>query len=270
MSAPVVGAVLAGGRSGRMGSDKAWLDWHGSTLLERTVAGLRRALTGPVVVVRSRGQRLPALPADVLVIDDPAPGRGPLQGLATALAVADAPLVFACSTDLPLLHPALVRSLLARAQSQPQAEVVLPLVHGRRQHLTAFYRTAAAGRAAELVGSGRLAVADLVEALTAVLIDESELLADPAVAAADPRLESFVNLNTPGDYTRARALALPTVAVQHPDHPPVLVEAANLAVAAAAVAAGGEGAIRATLDGRTGVWSPHTPLFAGDTVSFGG
>jgi len=59
------GVVLAGGRSSRMGAPKAALDWHGSTLLRRTVSVVARAVTGPVLVVRAPGQPLPDLPPGV-------------------------------------------------------------------------------------------------------------------------------------------------------------------------------------------------------------
>ena len=52
-----------------MGSPKAALEWHGSTLLRRTVGILARATGGPVVVVRAWGQELPPLPPDVEVVD---------------------------------------------------------------------------------------------------------------------------------------------------------------------------------------------------------
>ena len=54
-----------------MGTPKAALEWHGSTLLRRTVGILARATGGPVVVVRARGQELPELPKDISII----PGR---------------------------------------------------------------------------------------------------------------------------------------------------------------------------------------------------
>src|SRR5947208_4621260 len=77
------GIVLAGGRSTRMGTPKAWLEWHGTTLLDRVVRVVSRAVDGgPVVVVRAPGQDLPELPAGVLVVDDAAEGQGPLEGLA--------------------------------------------------------------------------------------------------------------------------------------------------------------------------------------------
>ena len=74
------GVVLAGGRSSRMGSPKAALDWHGSTLLRRTVSVVARAVTGPVLVVRAPGQQLPDLPPEVEVAADPREGLGPVAG----------------------------------------------------------------------------------------------------------------------------------------------------------------------------------------------
>ena len=62
------GIVLAGGRSSRMGTPKAALEWHGSTLLHRTVSIVARATGGPVVVVRAPGQDLPDLPCGTLVV----------------------------------------------------------------------------------------------------------------------------------------------------------------------------------------------------------
>src|ERR1700758_448411 len=101
------GVVLAGGRSSRMGTPKAALEWHGSTLLRRTVGILARATGGPVVVVRAAGQDLPDLPGLVPVCDDPREGKGPVRGIAVGLAAlaGQAEAAFVTSTDLPFLHP---------------------------------------------------------------------------------------------------------------------------------------------------------------------
>src|ERR671939_2131575 len=94
------GIVLAGGRSSRMGSPKAALEWHGSTLLRRVVGIVARGVDGPVVVVRAPGQELPALPEGVEVVEDAREGRGPLEGMAAGLAaVRDrAPVAYVSST----------------------------------------------------------------------------------------------------------------------------------------------------------------------------
>ncbi|MGB8961439.1 MAG: molybdenum cofactor guanylyltransferase, partial [Pseudonocardiaceae bacterium] len=109
------GVVLAGGRSSRMGAPKAELEWHGSTLLRRTVGVLARSVEGPLLVVRAAGQSLPEMPAQVEVVDDPEEGLGPLQGIAAGLGAlaGRAQAAFVCSTDLPFLHPAFVRRVLS-------------------------------------------------------------------------------------------------------------------------------------------------------------
>src|SRR5690349_11107736 len=99
-----------------MGEDKAWLDWQGQPLLAHTCALLAGCVGGPLVVVRSTpDQSLPPLPAAARVVDDPEPGLGPLMGIAAGLAAAGrtAEVAFVCATDLPLLHPAFVRRLVA-------------------------------------------------------------------------------------------------------------------------------------------------------------
>ena len=88
-----------------MGTSKAHLEWHGSTLLRRTAGIVARGVEGPVVVVRAPGQELPALPADVEVVEDAREGRGPLQGIAAGLAHMRerAEVCFVSSVDVPLL-----------------------------------------------------------------------------------------------------------------------------------------------------------------------
>src|SRR5215475_6707590 len=139
--AKAAGVVLAGGRSSRMGSPKAALEWHGSTLLWRTVAIIGRATSGPVVVVRAPGQELPPLPPGTEVVDDPREGQGPVQGIAAGLAALTdrADVAFISSTDMPFLHPAFVRRVVLAAGDG--ADVGLPVARGFRQPLAAAYRT---------------------------------------------------------------------------------------------------------------------------------
>src|SRR5258706_2010005 len=150
------GIVLVGGRSSRMGTPKAALEWHGSTLLRRTVGILARVTAGPVLVVRAPGQPLPDLPPQVDVVDDPREGLGPVQGLAAGLAAAAgrADVAFVCSTDLPFLHPAFVRRVL-RAVADG-ADVSLPVARGYPQPLAAAYRATLAPVAERLGAQGRL------------------------------------------------------------------------------------------------------------------
>src|SRR2546430_17342424 len=92
-----------------MGTSKAALEWHGSTLLRRTVGILARVTDGPVVVVRAPGQDLPALPGHTVVVDYPREGPGTVQWLADGRAsIKDVPGAGLFDTPRqPLSHPAL-------------------------------------------------------------------------------------------------------------------------------------------------------------------
>jgi molybdenum cofactor guanylyltransferase len=268
------GIVLAGGRSSRMGTPKAALEWHGSTLLRRTVGILARVADGPVVVVRAPGQSLPGLPAAIGVVDDPREGLGPVQGLAAGLAAVDgqAEIAFVCSTDLPFLHPAFARRVL-RAVADG-ADVGLPVARGYNQPLAAAYRTALAPVAERLVREQRLRPAFLFDECVVARLDEAALRADPILAALDPDLDSVLNVNEPADYEAARARPEPEVTIQRfgalsdGHRGPQLVRAATVAGAAAAAGLALDGHVVAALNGDQITRDGEVPLAAGDTVFF--
>jgi molybdopterin-guanine dinucleotide biosynthesis protein A len=269
------GIVLAGGRSSRMGTAKAALEWHGSTLVRRTAGILARVTDGPVVVVRAPGQDLPALPPGIEVADDPREGLGPVQGLAAGLAAlaGRAEVAFVSSTDMPFLHPAFVRRVL-RAPQRDGVDVGLPVARGYPQPLAAAYRVALAPVAERLVAEERLRPAFLFEQCAVERLDEATLRDDPVLAALDPGLDSVVNVNEPADYQRARARPAPEVTIQrfgplangHRGPQPVL--AATVAEAAGAAGLTLDGHVVAALNGDQITRDGETPLAAGDTVFF--
>ncbi|HEX4091140.1 MAG TPA: molybdenum cofactor guanylyltransferase [Trebonia sp.] len=294
----LAGVVLAGGRSSRMGAPKAALEWHGSTLLRRTVGIVARATEGPVIVVRASGQPLPELPPGIVVVDDPRPGKGPLQGIAAGLAaVADLSnradpagrggladfdaaggcpeFAFVSSTDLPFLHPAFIR-LVLRLLREDGADVALPVARGFRQPLAAGYRVSLAPSVDRLVAADRLRPAFLFDECAVSLLDEARLRRDPALAAVDPDLDSVVNVNEPADYQAARSRPAPVVTVRvlspapRPD-PPVTVRAVRAATVQAAAAAVGLTLgrdVTVALNGRPAGQDGGLPLATGDAVAF--
>jgi molybdenum cofactor guanylyltransferase len=272
--ANTAGIVLAGGRSSRMGTPKAALEWHGSTLLRRTAGILERVADGPVVVVRAPGQPLPALPASVEVVDDPREGLGPVQGLAAGLAAVAgrAEIAFVCSTDLPFLHPAFARRVLRAAAEG--ADVGLPIARGYPQPLAAAYRTGLAPVAERLVREERLRPAFLFDECTVARLDDAALRADPMLGALDPDLDSVLNVNEPADYEAARARPAPEVTVQRfgaladGHRGPRAVRAATVAGAADAAGLALDGHVVAALNGDQITRDGEVPLAAGDTVFF--
>jgi molybdopterin-guanine dinucleotide biosynthesis protein A len=201
----LAGIVLCGGRSARMGTPKAWLDFGGETLLERTVRVVATA-TAPVIVVAAPGQDLPALPAGVMVVRDPIAGRGPLQGIAAGLsAIAEhAPAAFVSATDAPFLHASLIRRLAVLLGDH---EAVVPRQGGHLHALSAIYGVSARAPIAALLAEGTLRLSSLFERARALVADEALLLAGAELAAADPVLRSLRNVNTPAEYAAALAEA---------------------------------------------------------------
>jgi molybdopterin-guanine dinucleotide biosynthesis protein A len=258
------GIVLAGGRSTRMGTPKAALEWHGSTLLRRVVGIVARGVDGPVVVVRAPGQALPALPAAVEVVEDAREGRGPLQGLAAGLTVLEgrAQVAYASSVDAPLLHPAFVRRVLRALDDD--VDVVLPHAHGFPQPLAAAYRAALLERIERRLADDRVRLAELFDECRVRRLDESQLLADGDLAAADPALDSLLNLNEPADYEATRARPAPEVTVNGLG----AVRASTLAAAAQAAGVTLDGRVVAALNGDQISRDPDLPLVAGDTIAF--
>lgn len=102
------GVILAGGRSSRMGTDKALLDWHGVPLVVHVYEAVKAAVDGPVVVVAAPGQLLP-----VPAVRDPEAYRGPVVGLKVGLEAVGM-RAFVCGTDQPVAHAVLPELLRAR------------------------------------------------------------------------------------------------------------------------------------------------------------
>jgi molybdopterin-guanine dinucleotide biosynthesis protein A len=200
----LAGIVLCGGKSSRMGSSKAWLDFGGEPLLARTVRTVA-TVASPVVVVAAPGQDVPPLPEGVAVVRDLVSGRGPLQGIAAGLdAIADrAAAAFVSSTDAPFLHPALIRRLAAlRGDAY---DIAVPRAGGHHHPLSAVYGVAARAEIELLLAEGRLRAFLLLERMRTLVADESLLLAGEELAAADPALRSLRNVNTPEEYAAAFA-----------------------------------------------------------------
>ena len=261
-----------------MGTAKAALEWHGSVLVYRTAGILARATGGPVVVVRASGQELPDLPKGTQVVDDPRPGKGPVQGIAAGLAAlaGQADVAFVSSTDMPFLHPVFIRRVLRVVADDPGTDVALPVARGYPQPLAAAYRVSLAATAERLVEQDRLRPAFLFGECSTVRLDDATLTADPLIAALDPDLDSVVNINTPEDYQEARARPAPEVTVQLFGALAKAggtgglrsVRAATVDAAASAVHLAMEQHVTAALNGDQITRDGATPLVAGDTVSF--
>jgi len=258
-----------------MGSPKAALEWHGSTLLRRVTGIVARAVDGPVVVVRAPGQELPRLDGVAEIVADSIEGRGPLQGIAAGLAaIGDrASVAYVTSTDVPLLHPRFVRRVLDFFTDELDA--VVPEIAGHRQPLAAAYRLDLLSTVEELIAEARMRPAFLFERCRVLQLSEEALLRDSALARVDPQLSSVRNLNEPADYEAAHAEPAPEIRVERFGTlvPPgggrrLTVRAWSLGGAAAAAGLALDEHVVAALNGDQITRDADLPLAAGDSIAF--
>jgi molybdenum cofactor guanylyltransferase len=189
---PIVGAVLAGGASRRMGAPKATLELGGRPLLEYPLAAVQGAGLEPAVVAK-RDSPLP--PLAVARWDEPAEPTHPLTGIVAALAAARGRPVLAVACDMPFVTAELLADLAARGG----ADVVLPEAAERLHPLLARWDPALLPTLRDALGR-EAPLHQLAEELDARRIGEAELR-----RFGDPGRLLF-NVNEPGDLERAAEL----------------------------------------------------------------
>jgi molybdopterin-guanine dinucleotide biosynthesis protein A len=193
--------ILCGGKSTRMGRDKATLPFGHELMLQRVVRLIGEVVPPScTVVVAAPQQSLPQLPQDVLVARDKHEGRGPLEGLAAGLrALGDrAGAVYVTACDVPLLVPAFVSRMF---ELLGDYEIAVPF-DGRHHHpLAAVYRPGVLGRVEQQLKTNQLSPRDLF-----TKVRTREVPVD-LLRAVDPQLATLQNLNEPQDYLAALAAA---------------------------------------------------------------
>jgi molybdopterin-guanine dinucleotide biosynthesis protein A len=190
----VTAFVLAGGKSTRMGSDKAFLPWEQGTLLSHA---LKLAGTvAPEVRIVGNKEKFAGFGT---VIEDAYAERGPLGGIHAALSTTITQWNLILAVDLPLLEPRFLEYLLLQAR-EAQAMVTVPLAAGGYQPLTAVYRNEFVAIAEQSLRENKNKIDPLFAEVKTRVIQPEEL------AQAGFSLAMFRNLNTPEDFERANQI----------------------------------------------------------------
>jgi molybdopterin-guanine dinucleotide biosynthesis protein A len=191
----VTGVIQAGGKSTRMGGEpKALIELGGRRLIERVAAVVRQVADDLLIVTNTPGlyQFL-----DVPMVPDAFPDHGSLGGIYSGLAAAPGDAAFTVACDMPFLSPAVARLVVDRAGD---ADVVIPRAGDQLQTLHAVYGKACLPHIEARLRSGRLKIVGFFDAVRVLEVPEA------AVARhADPEVV-FMNVNTPDELARARAL----------------------------------------------------------------
>jgi molybdopterin-guanine dinucleotide biosynthesis protein A len=187
----VTGVILAGGKSSRMGQNKALMSLGGRRLIDRVVDVLRQVFPQLLLVTNS-----PEVYVDLglPMAGDVFPDKGSLGGIYSAVYYASTPYSFVVACDMPFLQAAIIRYLLSQIANY---DVVMPEVHGEMQPLHAVYSKACLSAILRRLEANRLKIVGFLPdvRVRTVIADELQSL--------DPDLLAFQNLNTPEEFDAA-------------------------------------------------------------------
>ena len=200
--------ILAGGKSTRMGQDKAWLMLDGRPLVMRVIDRVL-PLVDEVIVSTNQPDAfdawLPGLPVASYTVADRYRGAGPLAGLHAGLLAACCELVLTIATDMPFVDPTLIR-YLADLATGADVDAVVPQIPSPEtgqiglEPLHAIYRKSCVPAIERCLETDQRRVVNLLDQVRVRVVTPDE------IRPHDPRFRSFANVNTPQDWSDAQRM----------------------------------------------------------------
>jgi molybdenum cofactor guanylyltransferase len=189
----VTAFILAGGKSTRMGRDKAFVEFEGRTLLARALE-IAASVASDVRIVGGREKFAEFAP----VVEDVFPACGPLGGIHAALCNSATDINLMLAVDMPFVSEALLRYLISQAKKLEEAAAVVPRGKEGWQPLCAIYRRGFADAAEDALRAGQNKIDRLFDKVQVREIGQDEL----DRAGFSPAI--FRNLNTPEELEAER------------------------------------------------------------------
>jgi len=186
-------AVQAGGKSRRMGEEKALVPFLGKPLIEHVIARLQ-ALGTDLFITSNNPQQLQYL--GLRIAADEKPGTGSLNGLLTALLAAEGTPVLVAACDMPFVSPRLFHHMLQRCR---EYDVVIPWRDGHYEPMHAVYAASCIPAVRAALNQGEKRMVSFFTGLRVLQI------CDPLLGRLDYGGMAFFNLNTPQDLEQAES-----------------------------------------------------------------
>ncbi len=186
----VTGIILAGGKSTRLGRDKAMLPINGHPFIWHIADHLRHFADEVIVVTNRPGKY--ALP-HTKEVQDIFPEKGPLAGIHAGLTAASYEYSFVMACDMPNFHPKTAAFLVSQSSGY---DVTVPQVGSYLEPLFAVYHKNALPLITEELFQGLYKVTGFYQKAKVNYIKEERFLQECAFQ------ECFFNVNTPEDYVR--------------------------------------------------------------------
>jgi len=188
-------AILAGGKSSRMGTDKSFVRVLGRPLIEDVLAHVAGIGTETLIVTnRPEDYRYLGLP----LFTDVLPDKGALGGIYTALHSSSQPHTLCVACDMPFVVRPLLDYLISLI---PEGDAIIPRLNGEAEPFRAIYSQACLAPIRAALDAGKMRVISFFPNVRVRFVDE------PEIDRFDPQHLSFFNVNTPEDLEQARRLA---------------------------------------------------------------
>jgi len=189
--------LLSGGKSSRMGTNKALLKINETASIERMRDQLKLSFSELILVTNDP----PAYSfLGVKTVTDHYPGMGPLAGLHAGLLASDFDVNFVAACDMPFISGRLAAALVDHCSDY---DAVIPIIYGIRHPLFSVFKKKAAAEVAACIESGSLRMKQLLDRLNVLYLTEKELS-----SFSQYDLErNFFNMNHPNEYEEAKKWA---------------------------------------------------------------
>jgi len=185
----ITAAILAGGESRRMGTNKALLEVDGTPIISRVYETLAR-LFREVILVTNTPEEYSFLPCRT--VPDIHPGFGAIAGLHSALVHSSFDRTFVAACDMPSLDPTLIKQICS---IDPAAPAVVPInVEGLQEPLHAVYSKGALPTIEEIIAAGDKSILIVLDRLATREVSQTEI----------GGTGSFRNVNTPEEYEQLK------------------------------------------------------------------
>jgi molybdopterin-guanine dinucleotide biosynthesis protein A len=196
---PITGVILSGGKSLRMGEDKAFIRIAGTPIIERILL-LFQGLFEEVIIITSQKDHYQY--SGVNVYEDLIPNLGALGGLYTGIARSSFPYSFVVACDMPFLNRAVIEHLTERTGD---FDVIIPKTEDGLQPLHALYSKECLTAIGEILKKKKSRIIDLFPLVRVNIVEEE------GFHSLDPKRLSFINLNTREDLLIFRKKGLTDV-----------------------------------------------------------
>jgi len=189
--------ILSGGKSSRMGTNKALLKINDKPNIERIRDALKEYFN-EIILVTNEPKRYEFL--GLKITSDQYPGMGPLAGLHAGLMASEADINLLAACDMPFVSGELASALAARCQGY---DAVIPVIEGKQHPLFAVYHKSAAKAAEACIKTGNLRMKHLLDQLNVLYLTEKEF---GSFSQLDIE-KNFFNMNHPSEYEDAKRQA---------------------------------------------------------------